>query len=219
MARPAKREPEEWEKEILEAAKALFLSKGYQETSVSDIMERVGGAKGMFYRFFQSKEELMCLLSEQMFLQSNPFDAVRERKDLTGLEKIRELLLMNPVDPRQNALNLQAMEILKDPQILASAVAANRRVLTPLWLELLEEGKQDGSIRTEYTKELSQLLPLLDFWLLPPVYPATAEEIRHKFRFIIEVLAHMGLPLLDERTTPLAEEFLKAILESEGDEE
>ncbi len=29
----------------------------------------------------------------------------------------------------------------------------------------------------------------------------------------------MGLPLLDERTTPLAEEFLKAILESEGDEE
>lgn len=215
MARPVKRVPEEWEKEILEAAKVLFLSKGYQETSVSDIMERVGGAKGMFYRFFQSKEELMCLLSEQMFLQNNPFDVVRERKDLTGLEKIRELLLLNSADPRQNALNLQAMEILKDPQILASAVAANRRVLTPLWLELLEEGKRDGSIQTEYTKELSQLLPLLDFWLLPPVYPATAEEIQHKFQFIIEVLAHMGLPLLDERTTPLAEEFLKAISECE----
>ncbi len=219
MARPAKRAPEEWEKEILEAAKALFLSKGYQETSVADIMKRVGGAKGMFYRFFQSKEELMCLLSEQMFLRNNPFDAVRERKDLTGLEKIRELLLLNSADPRQNALNLQAMEILKDPQILAAAVAANRRVLTPLWLELLEEGKRDGSIRTEYTKELSQLLPLLDFWLLPPVYPATAEEIRHKFRFIIEVLAHMGLPLLDERTAPLAEEFLRAISAGKGDAE
>ena len=55
MARPVKKQPEEWEKEILDAAKFLFLSKGYEETSVSDIMERAGGAKGMFYRFFESK--------------------------------------------------------------------------------------------------------------------------------------------------------------------
>ena len=37
MARPVKKQPEEWEKEILDAAKFLFLSKGYEETSVSDI--------------------------------------------------------------------------------------------------------------------------------------------------------------------------------------
>ena len=108
----------------------------------------------MFYRFFQSKEELMCQLTEGMFLQNNPFDAVRERSDLNGLEKMRELLLLNQRDTQRNTLNLQAMEILKDPQILAMAVASNRRLLTPLWLELLEEGQRDGSIQTEYTKEL-----------------------------------------------------------------
>ena len=39
-----------------------------------------------------------------------------------------------------------------------AAVEANRRILTPLWRELLEEGRQDGSIQTEYTRELSELL-------------------------------------------------------------
>ena len=57
MARPMKKTPEEWKKEILDAAELLFLSKGYEETSVSDIMQKAGGAKGLFYRFFESKEE------------------------------------------------------------------------------------------------------------------------------------------------------------------
>ena len=58
MARPVKKSPEQWKKEILDAAQHLFLDKGYEETSVSDIMNLAGGAKGMFYRFFQSKEEI-----------------------------------------------------------------------------------------------------------------------------------------------------------------
>ena len=53
MARPAKKPPEQWENEILDAAQNLFLSKGYEETSVSDIMQAAGGATGMFYRCYQ----------------------------------------------------------------------------------------------------------------------------------------------------------------------
>ena len=217
MARPVKKLPEQWKTEILDAAQKLFLTKGYEETAVSDIMEEVGGAKGMFYRFFQSKEEIMQALGDRMFFQNNPFEAVRGRTDLNGLQKIRELLVLNQSDTGRNHLNVQAVSILKDPRILASAVAANRRVLTPLWFELLEEGRKDGSIRTEYAKELSELLPLINFWLMPSVYPATEEEIRHKYRFIMEVLASMGLPILDDETMACAEDFLEKLVESGGD--
>lgn len=198
MARPVKKPPEQWKKEILEAAKALFLAKGYEETSVSDIMELAGGAKGMFYRFFESKEELMHVLGDQMFLENNPFEAVRERKDLNGLEKIRQVLTLNASDKERENIYGQAVSILQDPRILAEAVAANRRVLTPLWRELIEEGRRDGSIRTEYAKELSELLPLVNFWLLPPVFPGNQEEIRHKCRFVAEALSAMGLPIIEE---------------------
>ena len=211
MARPLKKTPEQWKTEILSAAQKLFISKGYEETSISDIMAMVGGAKGMFYRCFQSKEEVMQTLGNQMFFENNPFEALKGRADLNGLQKVRELLAINQSDTKRNSLNLQAISILKDPHILATAIEANKRILTPLWFELLEEGKRDGSIKTEYTKELSEILPLINFWLMPSVYPATAEEIHHKYLFIIEVLSKMGLPLLDNKTEAFAEQFISDI--------
>lgn len=208
MARPVKKQPEEWEQEILEAAKFLFLSKGYEETSVSDIMERAGGAKGMFYRFFESKEKVMQALGNRMFLENNPFEAVRARTDLNGLQKIREMLAMDRADGEREAVNAQAVSILKDPRILAAAVEANRRVLTPLWFELIEEGRRDGSIQTEYARELSELLPLVNFWLMPSVFPADAKEIMHKCKFVAKMLADMGLPVADEEMFERTERLL-----------
>lgn len=215
MARPVKKSPEQWKSEILKASRDLFLSKGFDNTSVTDIMLRAGGAKGMFYRFFESKEALMQELGNQMFFQNNPFEAVRDRSDLNGLQKIRALLALNQSDADREAVNLQAVSILKDPRILASAVEANRRVLTPLWRELLEEAKNDGSIRTEYAKELSELLPLVNFWLLPSVFPASPEEIRHKYRFIMKAFSAMGLPLMDEEMMNTAEKLLEDVASKE----
>ena len=216
MARPAKKPPEEWREVILKAARELFLAKGYQETSVADIMELAGGAKGLFYSFFPSKEALMCHLSEALFLANNPFLSVRDRKDLTGMEKIRELLRVDRADRERDKLSREAASILRDPAVLMAAVEANRRILTPLWRELLEEGVADGSIQTQYPRELSELLPLLDFWLLPAVFPATAREIRHKYRFLAEVLAKLGLPILEEELGSFAEEVI-ADLAKEGE--
>lgn len=218
MARPVKKTPEQWKKEILDAAQSLFISKGYEETSVSDIMNMAGGAKGMFYHCFDSKEEVMHALGNKLFFENNPFEAVKDRNDLNGLQKIRQLLVINQSDTERNSLNVQAVSILKDPHILAAAVEENRRILTPLWLELLEEGKKDGSINTEYTKELSELLPLINFWLMPTVFPATEEELRHKYHFVMEILAHMGLPILDEEIVSFTEKFIIDISEKGGSE-
>ncbi len=216
MARPVKKSPEQWKKEILDAAQKLFMSKGYEETAVSDIMEAAGGAKGMFYRFFQSKEEVMHALGNRMFFENNPFELIRERDDLNGLQKIRLLLTLNRSDEERNRLNMEAVGILKDPRILAAAVEENRRVLTPLWRALLEEGKKDGSVESEYTRELAELLPLVNFWLLPSVFPATEEELRHKYRFVAEVFARMGLPLFDDEAGSFTEKFIEDISEKGG---
>ena len=208
MARPVKKPPEQWKKEILDAAKQLFLSKGYEETAITDIMELAGGAKGMFYRFFQNKEEVIHALGDQMFFENNPFEAVKECSKLNGLQKIRQVLAFDRADEEREHINTQAITILKDPRILAAAIQANRRKLTPLWFELIEEGQRDGSIRTEYAKELSELLPLINFWLMPSVFPASAEELQHKCRFIAEVLAAMGLPIIEDEMVGRTERIL-----------
>ena len=217
MARPVKKTPEQWEKEILDAAKELFLTKGYEQTAISDIMKLAGGAKGMFYRFFQSKEEVLHALGDRMFLENNPFEAVKGRDDLNGLEKIRAALAMDQADREREKISVSAVSILKDARIRMAAVEANRRVLTPLWYELIEEGRLDGSIQTEYAKELSELLALVNFWLMPSIFPASAQEIQHKCQFIANVLSMMGLPIIEEGMYERAERILGGEKEKEGD--
>lgn len=197
---------------ILTAAEEVFAQKGFDAATMQDITEKSGLSKGAIYHHFKSKEEIMQALGDRMFFENNPFEEVRKRTDLNGLQKIRELLKINQADNERTKMNVQAIPILKDPHILAAALEANRKFLTPLWFELLEEGKRDGSIQTEYARELSELLPLINFWIMPSVFPSTAEEIRHKFNFIIDMLAKAGLPLLeDDELKDNAEQFIKDI--------
>ncbi|MCM1167370.1 MAG: TetR/AcrR family transcriptional regulator [Lachnospiraceae bacterium] len=200
---------------ILTAASEVFTQKGYDTSTMQDIIDKCGLSKGAIYHHFKSKEEIMQALGDRMFFENNPFEIIEKRTDLNGLQKIKELLKINGSDTVRNQFNLQAIPILKDPHILMTALEANRKHLTPLWLKLLEEGKQDGSISTEYTKEIAELLPLINFWLIPSIFPSTAEEIRHKFNFIVEVLAKMGLDLMDDsEIRENAENFLDNISHS-----
>lgn len=50
---------EERRKEILVTARNLFIHNGYDQTSINDILKIVGIAKGTFYYYFSSKEEVL----------------------------------------------------------------------------------------------------------------------------------------------------------------
>lgn len=65
--------PESRREELLEAALALFLKRGVTNVTVADITEAAGAAKGTFYRYFESREELTAALRDQF---SNDFIAV-----------------------------------------------------------------------------------------------------------------------------------------------
>ena len=53
------KEGEVRKREILVAARELFVGKGYDQTSVTDILKIVDIAKGTFYYYFASKEEVL----------------------------------------------------------------------------------------------------------------------------------------------------------------
>lgn len=191
--------PEVTVEKILEIAQRLFLEKGYDATTIQDIVDGLGGlTKGAIYHHFKSKEEIMDALGDKMFFEKNPFEEVRHRKDLNGLQKMKMAIQLNQSDKDKVELSKQAIPILKNPRILAGMIETNSRVLSPFWLELIEEGNSDGSIHTQYAKELSELLPLLDIWMIPSIFPANAEEVKHKFSFIKEIFDRMGLPLFDD---------------------
>lgn len=52
-------------KELLHAATTVFASKGYWTASISDIIEAAGVARGSFYRYFQSKQQVFVAIVDQ----------------------------------------------------------------------------------------------------------------------------------------------------------
>ena len=209
--------PEVTEERILEAAQRLFLEKGYDRTTIQDIVNELGGlTKGAVYHHFKSKEEILDKVGDQLFFQNNPFEAVKQRKDLNGLEKLREAVRLNQSDTSRTQLTIQMLPLRKNPHLLVEMIDSNRRVLTPYVLEFLEEGNNRGSLHTEYPKEIAELLPLLtSLWLMPAVFPATKAEMRRKFTFLGEMLDRMGVPLFDEGIRALVDQFFGQIPETE----
>lgn len=94
--------PEETVRHILDVAEELFMSKGYEHTTMADIVGGLGGlTKGAVYHHFKSKEEVF----EAVFERANEPLVARTReiladRSLSGLEKIRALDEASARDPR-----------------------------------------------------------------------------------------------------------------------
>ena len=203
--------PEVTVEKILDAAQRLFLEKGYDNTTIQDIVDQLGGlSKGAVYHHFKSKEEIMDAVGDRMFAANNPFEKVRKRSDLNGLQKLQEAIRLNQSDEERISMTIQSIPITRNPRLLVEMIESNRRVLTPYYQELLEEGNRDGSVHTEYAREIAELMPLLtSLWLLPSVFPSDKEGMKNKFRFLGDMLEKMGVPLMDDSIYALVDAFFE----------
>lgn len=85
--------PEQTERRILDAARRLFAEKGYEKTSVQDIISATGLSKGAVYHHFRSKEAILDRLNDDEWGASLKLrDELRRRHDLNALEKLRALI-------------------------------------------------------------------------------------------------------------------------------
>lgn len=55
---------EERRRAILEIAKTLFTTRGFAQTSMSEIAKKMGGSKATLYNYFSSKEEIFAVVME-----------------------------------------------------------------------------------------------------------------------------------------------------------
>jgi AcrR family transcriptional regulator len=61
----ARRAREKRRRELLDAATSVFERRGYWAASVSEIIEAAGVARGSFYRYFRSKQEIFVAIVDR----------------------------------------------------------------------------------------------------------------------------------------------------------
>lgn len=99
------KDPEERKAELLDAAEALFIEKGFEQTLVSDIVKKLGVAQGTFYYYFKSKDEMLIAILERkwdLFLKTLTSQVINNLPD--PLQKLNGLfqVLFSPIDHGQD---------------------------------------------------------------------------------------------------------------------
>lgn len=205
--------PEETINQILTVALNLFIQKGYEQTSIQDIINELGGlTKGAIYHHFKSKEEILQAVTDHLFQGvDDMLSAVRDDKELNGREKLRNISLVSLDNPAQNELASVAPNLLRNPKMLAAQIENIIDKAVPIYIQpIIEQGMRDGSIRTDYPRELSEVLMILtNIWLNPAVIQASPEMMLRKLRFFDEILKGLGLDLFDEQMFLRLEELFR----------
>lgn len=214
---PRNKYPEETVQKILDVSLKLFLEKGYEETTILDIVDNLGGlSRGAFYHHFKSKDEVLNALSDKMFFENNPFEQVKNENGLNGLEKIQKVLKLQFQNQDLQEINAMSVPLANNPRILAEYIASNQNVLAPLFEELVQEAIKDGSIKDiKYTKAFSSLFAMIiDVWFMPTICPCSKDELIERLYLIKDMLDASGVPIVDEEILRLSKHKIHHVMEN-----
>lgn len=114
--------PEETVNLILDVAFRLIMEKGYEHTSIQDIIAHLGGlSKGAIYHHFKSKEDILVAVIDRITSESNQMLAeIRDRFDLNGNEKLKAIFRESITRPVQNDIFTAAPDFHNNPKLLFS---------------------------------------------------------------------------------------------------
>ncbi|PLS26374.1 TetR/AcrR family transcriptional regulator [Bifidobacterium parmae] len=218
MARNA--HPEETERRILDSARRLFAEKGYEKTSIQDILNDLGLSKGGLYHHFKSKEAILDQLNaDEWAITSRLLGELIGRKDMSALEKLRTLIASAVDDPEHLDLVRSQLALLKDPAFFTSNMRFWSTKLPASFRSLIDMGVQDGSIPTAYPEEAAQLLSLLcNYWLMPCFYPVGDDDMERRVRCLATMLDAIDVPVFDEDLVSRAIQGLAALTPDGGEE-
>lgn len=194
--------PEQTVKLILDTASRLFLQKGYDKTTLQDIIDATKLSKGAIYHHFASKEDIFYSICERIGRRNGEALAqLRDDSTLTGLEKLRSISGRSLQLERQ-AKTFNMMPYLKDnAKFLAMELCNIYEDVVPLFIEpIVRQGIADGSIHTSHPRALAEAMVLLsDIWINPIVQPSTREEIRARCAIYNQLFYSFGIEeLIDE---------------------
>lgn len=168
------------EKEIVEAAKKLFLKNGYKSTTMRDIATEAGVNLAMLNYYFRSKENLFDIIFEEavMYMSGNIITAIS--KSETASEMAIDFvnahigaIIKNPTIP-----GFIFQEVFINPKRLIYKVSTKRDVAKQLirFQKLLKKDGENGIIR-KIDDPINFMLSIISMCAFPFIAKPIIEEI------------------------------------------
>lgn len=153
------KEAEERKNEILDVAERLFGTKGFDNTSTTDILNEIGIARGTLYYHFKSKEEILDAMIDRMTDRLiEKAEAIVAWKEISVLQRLTMMMLALNVS--DSNFHQELLEQVHKPQNALMHQKMERSLLAginPMITALIKEGIEQGICQTDYPEEVAEM--------------------------------------------------------------
>jgi TetR/AcrR family transcriptional regulator, transcriptional repressor for nem operon len=148
--------------EILDVARRLVYTKGYEQMSIQDILDALNISKGAFYHYFDSKQALLDGLIERILDDAERvLRPIVEAKDLTAIEKLRRYF--NAAGRWKVSQKSFMLDLFRVWHADANAImrqkqeAASIKRIAPMLAEIIQQGMNEGVFSTKYPEQFGNI--------------------------------------------------------------
>lgn len=192
--------PEQTQERIVEASVKLFIEKGYEQTTIQDILDALNLSKGGLYHHFKSKEEILEAVKQKraQYAADMLRDLIEHTKAENAKEKMKKILFQLGTSTKTHSFDAVLSSQSSNPHFVMGAIQNAVTQDAPIISKLIEEGVKDGSIQTtEPTLCAEIFLLLLNFWTSPVLFKRNLEETKKRLSYLQSLMCLLGLDIID----------------------
>ena len=194
--------PEQTQERIIDASIKLFIEKGYEQTTVQDILDALNLSKGGLYHHFKSKEEILEAVKQKraQFAADMLHDLIENTKAANAKEKMTKILYQLGMSTQTHSFDAILASESNNPHFVMGALQNSVNQDAPIISKLIEEGLKDGSIQTTEPALCAEIfLLLLNFWTSPVLFKRNIDETKKRLYYLQSLMCLLGLDIIDDK--------------------
>ncbi|AOT69273.1 TetR/AcrR family transcriptional regulator [Geosporobacter ferrireducens] len=144
--------------EILDTAERLFHMNGYEKCTVNDILKEVAIAKGTFYHYFKSKEEVLdAIVLRYKEIVVSRAEKILKKNGISPEEKLMHIFMAMRINDKVDSDMLN--ELHKTQNALLHQKTLNQIVtaMSPILVKVIEEGIERKAWSCRYPLQYMQI--------------------------------------------------------------
>ncbi|WP_326513971.1 TetR/AcrR family transcriptional regulator [Clostridium intestinale] len=180
------KEHDERRNEILDIAEKLFHIKGYDKCTINDILKEVGIAKGTFYHYFKSKEEVLdAIVSRYKYVVITKVNEVANNDVITLEEKLMGAFMSMRIIDQLDSEMINEMHKMENALLHQKILNQIVIEVAPILVKIIKEGVEKKVWNCKFPLEYMQIFLASSITLTDEGIFEFGEEHKNK---IIEAL-------------------------------
>jgi AcrR family transcriptional regulator len=144
---------------IIDVSAKLFMKKGYEQTTMQDIVDGLGMSKGAIFHHFKSKDDVLDAVVERMIRQmENAARAIANNTALTAHQKMQQIILAASISESPQGEFIEELHRPNNATLHQRSISGTIDMLAPIMADVIAQGAEEGIYHAAYPLETIEFI-------------------------------------------------------------